>query len=486
MSIQKKTNVLLIVADDMGYGDFGIFSEGRVKTPHLDRLVSEGICLKQHYSASPICSPARASLLTGRYPHRTGAITQHDMFGLDRIAMREKTIADTFQAAGYSTGLIGKWHNGSLDRRYEPNARGFEEFVGFCGGWSDYYKWHLRINDSLSKGNGEYMTDVLTNKACEYLNRHRNDPFFLMLTYTAPHSPFQAPKNLIDYYLDKGFERITAITYAMIEAMDTGIGKVLEQLEREGLDENTIVMFTSDNGPAFFNPPFMLEAGENPFNERFNVGLRGSKGWVYDGGIRIPMVLRWPAGLASNQFNYNLIHFTDWLPTLASMCEIDLITNLILDGFDVSAQLKGEDPAEEPRRFWQWNFYYPSIATNAAVREGNWKLVRPMISGTRFYANEELYVSKEDVAMASAFIEADIKHKENPTSVKDLLPVPRMKIFPPEEPELFDLSSDPGEQNNLASEHPSRVRKMLRELETWFEKVEADRHSINDPLHYEL
>ena len=168
------------------------------------------------------------------------------------------------------------------------------------------------------------------------------------------------------------------------------------------------------------------------------------------------------------------------------MCEIDLITNLILDGFDVSAQLKGEDPAEELRRFWQWNFYYPSIATNAAVREGNWKLVRPMISGTRFYANEELYVSKEDAAMASAFIEADIKHKENPTSVKDLLPVPRMKIFPPEEPELFDLSSDPGEQNNLASENPSRVRKMLRELETWFEKVEADRHSINDPLHYEL
>ena len=203
----------------------------------------------------------------------------------------------------------------------------------------------------------------------------------------------------------------------MIEAMDTGIGKVLEQLEREGLDENTIVMFTSDNGPAFFNPPFMLEAGENPFNERFNVGLRGSKGWVYDGGIRIPMVLRWPAGLASNQFNYNLIHFTDWLPTLASMCEIDLITNLILDGFDVSAQLKGEDPAEEPRRFWQWNFYYPSIATNAAVREGNWKLVRPMISGTRFYANEELYVSKEDATMASAFIEADIKRKKNENGV---------------------------------------------------------------------
>ena len=185
MGIQKKTNVLLIVADDMGYGDFGVFSEGRVKTPQLDRLVNEGICLKQHYSASPICSPARASLLTGRYPHRTGAITQHDMFGLDRIALRETTIADTFHAAGYSTGLIGKWHNGSLDRRYEPNSRGFDEFVGFCGGWSDYYQWHLRFNDSLSKGNGDYLTEVLTKSACKYIKRHQKDPFFLMLTYTA-------------------------------------------------------------------------------------------------------------------------------------------------------------------------------------------------------------------------------------------------------------------------------------------------------------
>jgi len=486
MGTQKKTNVLLIVADDMGYGDFGVFSEGRVKTPQLDRLVNEGICLKQHYSASPICSPARASLLTGRYPHRTGAITQHDMFGLDRIALRETTIADTFHAAGYSTGLIGKWHNGSLDRRYEPNSRGFDEFVGFCGGWSDYYQWHLRFNDSLSKGNGDYLTEVLTKSACKYIKRHQKDPFFLMLTYTAPHSPFQAPQNLVDYYLNKGFERITAITYAMIEAMDSGIGQVLEQLKMVGLDENTIVMFTSDNGPAFFNPPFMLDPGENPFNERFNVGLRGSKGWVYDGGIRIPMVIRWPAGLSANKSNNQLIHFTDWLPTLASMCGIDLINDYILDGFDISTQLKGEIPIEEPRRFWQWNFYYPSIATNAAVREGHWKLVRPMISGTRFYANKDLYVSEEDATMASAFIEADIKHKENPVSVSNLLPVPRMKNFPPEEPELYNLSSDPGEQNDQSKEHPVLVRKLLRELETWFERVEADRHSIDDPLHNEL
>ena len=147
----NKPNVVLIVADDMGYGDFGVFSEGRVKTPNIDRLVSEGVCMRQHYSASPICSPARAALLTGRYPHRSGAITQHDLFGLDRIALREKTLADTFRCGGYKTGLIGKWHNGSLDKRYHPNSRGFDEFYGFCGGWSDYYNWHMDKNGKIER-----------------------------------------------------------------------------------------------------------------------------------------------------------------------------------------------------------------------------------------------------------------------------------------------------------------------------------------------
>ena len=483
MSARRKPNVLLIVADDMGYGDFGIFSEGRVKTPHLDRLVSQGICLQQHYSASPICSPARAALLTGRYPHRTGAITQHDLFGLDRIARREVTIADMFRRAGYATSLIGKWHNGSIDKRYEPNARGFDEFVGFTGGWSDYYQWHLQLNDRVTKSNGEYLTDVLTSRACDYITRHKSDPFFLMLTYSAPHSPFQAPQHLIDHYLERGHDRITATTYAMIEAMDTGIGRVQDQLEQDGLDENTIVLFTSDNGPAFFNPAFMLNPGEKTFNERFNVGLRGSKGWVYEGGIRVPMVVRWPEALPANVFNNDLAHFTDWLPTLAALCEIDAPGEHPLDGYDLSAQLRGEAPADVPRRFWQWNFYYPDVGNNAAVRDGDWKLVRPMIEGTRFYLNRDLFASEDDADMAAAFIEADIKHKENPAIVADLLPVPRLKPFTPEAPQLYNLAVDPGEANDVTAQHPERVRKMLDELDTWFESVEADRRTIDDPLH---
>jgi len=479
----RRPNVLLIVADDMGYGDFGIFSEGRVRTPQLDRLVGEGVCLRQHYSASPICSPARAGLLTGRYPHRTGAVTQHDLFGLDRMALREATIADLFRRAGYSTGLVGKWHNGSLDANHEPNARGFDEFVGYCGGWSDYYQWHLRYDNHLTESTGEYLTDVLTDRACDFIGRHTGDPFFLMLTYNAPHSPFQAPKEMIDPYLDRGFNRITATTYAMIGIMDAGIGRVLDRLGSENLDENTIVLFTSDNGPAFFNPGFMLNPGEKTFNERFNVGLRGSKGWVYEGGIRVPMIVRWPPGLPANSANDHLAHFTDWLPTLASLCGIDTGGSLPLDGYDLSAQLRGEAPSEAPRRFWQWNFFYPDIGNNAAVRDGDWKLVQPMISGTRFYADENLYVSKEDAARAAAFIEADIKHKGNPASLVDLLPVPRLRDFQPEAPELYDLSTDPGEEDDLAQRHPERVRRMLRDLETWFESVEEDRRSIDDPLH---
>ena len=479
----KKPNVLLIVADDMGYGDLGFFNQGRVRTPNLDRLVSEGVCMQQHYSGSPICSPARAALLTGRYPHRTGAVGQFEVYGLDRIALREVTAADTFKAAGYSTGLVGKWHNGAIDHRFEPNARGFDEFSGFCGGWSDYYKWHLQSNRSINRGDGRYLTDVLTQEACEFVDRHSTDPFFLMLAYSAPHSPFQAPQDLIDQYLGEGHERITATTYAMIEVMDSGIGQVLEKLDRNGLRDDTIVMFTSDNGPAFFNPPFMLEPGESPFNERYNVGLKGSKGWVYEGGIRVPMILRYPAKLPANVINRELAHFTDWLPTLASLCEIKTVGENPLDGHDLSDQLQGEPLKTPPRRFWQWNFYYPSISTNAAVRDGDWKLIRPMIKGTRYYQNPDLYMSEEDEARTAAFIEADIKHKEDPSSIQELLPIPNIKYPSPEALELYNLADDPGETVNLADQHPNITHRLLIELETWFENIEQDRQSINDPIH---
>ena len=474
----SRPNVILIVADDMGYGDFGCFGDGSVRTPNLDRLVNEGVCFRQHYSASPICAPARAALLTGRYPHRTGAITQHEIHGLDRIALREITIADAFRSASYRTGLVGKWHNGTFDRRFEPNARGFDEFTGFCGGWSDYYHYHLRRNDALEPSEGLYLTDLLTQEAIRFVKRNRTDPFFLYVPYSAPHSPFQARDEWIAPYRDKGLNRIVATTYAMIERMDEGIGRILETLDKDGLSESTIVAFTSDNGPAFFNPPYMLEQGEPTFNERFNASLRGSKGWIHEGGIRVPMVLRWTGTVPGNRVLDQLAHFTDWTPTLLSLAGVTRLPGPPLDGQDLSPLLLGQSLQVEPRRFWQWNFYWPDVGTNAAVRDGDWKLVRPMIRGTRFF-RDELCVSDEDRARTAAFIEADMKHKENPLSVSSLVPVPRLMAKEPEPPELYNLADDPGEQRDLAAQHPDRVRRMLGQLEQWFTEVEADRSTID-------
>ncbi|QXD23075.1 sulfatase-like hydrolase/transferase [Opitutia bacterium ISCC 51] len=476
----SKPNVLLIVADDMGYGDFGTFNPA-VQTPNLNSLITQGTCFRQHYSASPICSPARASLLTGRVPHRTGAITQHELHGLDRIALREVTIADMFQNSGYTTGLVGKWHNGALDARFEPNARGFEEFVGFCGGWSDYYDYTLRVNESYQKSDGSYLTDVFTNEALSFIERHENESFFIQLAYTAPHAPFQAPQEVINKYKAKGYDRITATTYAMIEIMDQGIGRILQHLEDTQLDENTIVLFTSDNGPAFFNPSRQLEPGEKNFNERFNCGMRGSKGWIYEGGIRVPMIVRYPERIAAGQLNNDLVHFTDWLPTLIGLCGIDRLEGPAFDGHDLSPMLLGGSIDLEPRRFWQWNFYVPNIGTNAAMRDGDWKLVRPMISGTRYFS-KELYVSEEDELRTKAFSKADSQHKQDPQSISELLPIPRVKLPDPEPPELYNLADDPGEQTDLAQDQPEKTRKMLAELETWFEEVEADRLTIPGAL----
>jgi arylsulfatase A len=472
--MQSKPNVVLIVADDCGYGDLGCFGDGTARTPALDALVADGVVFRQHYSASPICAPARASLLTGRYPHRTGAIAQHEVHGLDRIGLGEVTLADRFKAAGYATGLIGKWHNGTFDPRFEPNARGFNEFVGFCGGWSDYYRWHLRENDSLRKGDGRYMTDVLTEEAQRFVQRHRKDAFFLMLAYSAPHSPFQAPESLVRPYRDRGLSRIVGTTYAMIERMDEGIGELMETLRRTGVEQNTIVLFTSDNGPAFFNPSYMLEPGEPTFNERFNAGMRGSKGWVYEGGIRVPMIVRWPGGMPGGRISDRLIHFTDWVPTLTALAGIARTSGPPLDGCDVSPLLRGGELSEAPRRFWQWNLYAPYVGTNAAARDGDWKLVRPMITGTRFFT-KEMFVSEADEQLFTSFVQADLNHKTDPRSVTRLIPVPHVRYPPPEPVELYNLRNDPNETVDLAAHCPERASRMLRDLETWFEEVEAER-----------
>lgn len=469
-------NILLIVADDMGYGDFGVFGDGLPKTPTLDGLVGEGLCLTQHYSASPVCSPARAALLTGRYPHRTGAITPQEMLGLDRIAPREVTLGDAFSHAGYATGLIGKWHNGALDDRFHPCARGFDEFIGFRGGWMDYWDWWIERNGQRQTTDGRYLTDVFTGAGIDFLRRHgtntQSNPFLLCMMYNAPHSPLQAPDDVVQPYLDRGVHPGAAITYAMDEVMDRGIARLLEELDRLGLRDDTLVMFTSDNGPAMGLRADQVPAGMSTDVSRGNAGWRGEKGSVYEGGIRVPMVMRWPAGLDAGRRIGDLVHFTDWLPTLLGIAGVEHPGELPLDGGDVLPLLRGESPLEEPRRFWQWNTYSPIPVANAAMRDGPWKLVRPQLQIRPATAAAE--------AAMAAYVERDIEYKYHPERVTQLLPADDPERIVPEPPpaELYHLGDDPAEAHDLAGVEPARVSRMVCELETWSEEVEADRQQV--------
>jgi arylsulfatase A-like enzyme len=455
----SKPNIIFILADDMGYGDIGAFGNPDVETPNLDRLTREGISLTQHYAGSPVCAPSRAALLTGRYPHRTGAIDTFEGRGLDRLSLSEVTIADLLKSSGYATGLIGKWHLGALDPRYHPNARGFEEFVGFRGGWSDYYQWRLFHNDSVRKADGRYLTDVFTEEAVQFIYRHRQEPFFLHLAYNAPHFPFQVPEEEADIFREKGkFTEGVSVIYGMNRRMDKGIGRILEELETHGIAENTLVIFASDNGPQLGNK------GEQCLN-RFNGHFNGMKGLVYEGGIRVPAIVRWPDGLDAAKRNDGFGHFTDWLPTLCGIAGAKL-SDRTLDGHDILPLLRGEKQKVNPWRFWQWNRYSPVRTCNAAMRSGDWKLIRPVIP-------EAMKVNPEDS-------QTDRRLKYEPEKVKDITRTPEPERTIPDPPPalLFNLKDDPFEQHDLASKQPETVRKMERELDKWFESVEADRRRI--------
>ena len=239
-----RPNIVFILADDMGYGDFSAFNEGLSSTPTLDALIGESVCLTQQYTASPVCNPSRAALMTGRYPHRTGSIDTLEWWGLERLALRETTLADVLRGAGYATGLIGKWHLGSFDQRYHPNARGFDEAVCFRGGMHDYYNWRLEYDDMVRRADGRYLTDVFTEEAVGFIERHQHEPFFLHVTYNAPHTPLEAPEADIRPFIEADqFTTGVSMLYGMIHRMDSGVARILDTLGRCGLEDNTILLF---------------------------------------------------------------------------------------------------------------------------------------------------------------------------------------------------------------------------------------------------
>ncbi len=416
-----KPNVLLILADDMAFGDMARINGGLTRTPRLDQLAAQSVWLNHGYSASAVCAPARAAMLTGRYPHRTGVIALNKKTGMTRLRLDETTIADLFSADGYVTGLVGKWHCGDGPEHF-PLRRGFQEFYGFTEDChiTTYYDYELFIMDQLQHFTDQYMTDRFTNLAIDFIRRHRDQPFFLHLAHHAPHRPLNAPQELVDFYKAKGFDDNTATIYAMVEVMDRGIGQVLDELDTLGIADNTIVIFTSDNGPDPIPGP------------RFNTDLRGTKYTVYEGGIHIPMMIRWPGHLQPGE-NDTLVSFIDFLPTLAAACGITLPDSLDVNGRNVLDALASGTTAPDPVRFWQWNRGMPHYSHNAAMRDGDWKLVRPFVS--RNVVTEE----------------------------SDLPPM------------LFNLHDDPGENNDLAAQDPQRVADMNAALTAWTQSIERDR-----------
>ncbi|MFP4248477.1 MAG: sulfatase-like hydrolase/transferase, partial [Armatimonadota bacterium] len=453
-----RPNIVLIIADDMGYGDFGLFNEGLSETPHLDALADESQLLTQHYAGSCVCAPSRAALLTGRYPHRTGSIDTREARGTDRLGLWETTLAERLAAEGYATGLVGKWHLGELDERYLPQNRGFEEVCAFRGGWQDYWDWWLDCGGGrFRKSDGNYLTNTLTDEACDFIHRHRREPFFLELAYNCPHTPLQAPEEDIAPFRGiDGVNEAVATLYGMIRRMDRGIGHVLETLEWLGLADDTIVLFTSDNGPQFGS-----ELGRI---ERFNCGFAGHKGNIYEGGIRVPMIARWPAGLEPGRCD-EMVHFCDWAPTLLSAVGAHIPQEPPIDGANILPMLRGEQAEVPDQRFWQWNRYQPVGHCNAAMRDGDWKLVRAPMPQC-FKTTPEDHTDDHELRDRPGLI----------AEVTDRTP-PERDVSDPPPAQLFNIANDPAEAHDLAAEQPDRAARMQRQLAAWFDEVESERLS---------
>jgi arylsulfatase A-like enzyme len=455
----RPPNVLFILADDLGFGDLGCYGNPDVDTPTLDGLADAGLRFTAHYAPSSLCAPSRAAILTGRFNHRTGAVDVPSNRGLDRLDLSEKTFGDYFRSAGYRTALMGKWHNGLYCREHLPHQRGFDLFFGFPNGATDYYRWHLLRNDEVIKHDGRYLSDVLNDEASAFIRARGDQSFALFLAHLTPHSPLQAPEPLLEKYRQRmGPETSPAVvaTYAMIEAMDQGLQRVFDTLKAEGIWEQTIIVFTSDNGPV------LRKDAQLGLQKRFNGPFSGDKDSSLEGGIRVPAIVAWPGTLPGGRVIDIPIHGSDWLPTLFALTGKDAPADAKpFDGKNLLPLLMGEPTPELLERplFFQRNRYAPLANTNAAIRKGPWKLYWPGTEDSM----------KKDSA------------RDNPPYQRGILhphwEMPLDRQLDPAEggnkaaPQLFHLEQDPGEMKDLAAQHPDLVQELSTQHQQWFDEV---------------
>jgi arylsulfatase A-like enzyme len=446
-----RPNILVIMADDVGYGDLGVHGNPRIKTPNIDRFARESVRLKNFY-VSPVCSPTRASLLTGRYNYRTGVVDTY--LGRSLMHPDEVTLAEMLGASGYRTGIFGKWHLGD-NPPLRPIDQGFQEALVIKGGGlgqpsdppggGSYTDPILQHNGKPEHSKG-YCSDIFTQAAIQFVSAPGNRPFFAYLAFNCAHEPLEAPPVELAQYqkmnlalsefpsLGKPIPRefapsvdTVARAYAMITNIDTNVGKALEALEARGLAGDTIVVFLTDNGPAKF---------------RFNAGLRGAKGTVYDGGIHVPCYLRWPGRFPAGLEIDRIAAHIDLVPTFLDACGVKRPEGLVLDGKSLLPLLRGTQTAgwRDRTLFFQWHRGdEPELGRSFAARSQTHKLVRPE-------------------------------------------PLPGARKTPPLE--LYDMEHNPLELQNIAAQHPDLVSKMYAEYRVWFRDVSATRGF--DPVRFEL
>jgi len=344
----EKPNIVLILADDQGWGDLGISGNTNLATPNIDAIAKNGVTF-DHFYVSPVCSPTRAELLTGRYFPRVGVYSTSS--GGERLNLDETTLAEVFKQAGYATAAYGKWHNG-MQPPYHPNARGFDDFYGFCSGhWGNYFSPMLEHNGEIVKGDG-FIIDDLTNKGLDFMDRNKERPFFLYLPYNTPHSPMQVPDEYWNRFKDKELalnyhgeeeenENFTRAALAMVENIDYNVGRVIDRLRDLELEENTLIIYLSDNGPNGW---------------RWNAGMRGRKGSTDEGGVRSPLVMQWKNQLPKGKHISEIASSIDILPTLSDLAQIEVNTLKPLDGKSLKPLLMANSPSWDARVVYNhWN-----------------------------------------------------------------------------------------------------------------------------------
>ena len=441
---QKKPNIIIMMTDDQGFGDIGMHGNPYLKTPNIEAIGKKGIEMET-FITYPNCSASRAALLTGRYPYRTGvtAVTQVDHF----MNNSEVTIAEILSENGYRTGIFGKWHLGD-NNPMRPTDQGFQEALVHKGGGigqaagpagNTYFDPILEHNNVSKKYDG-YCDDIFTNATIEFISQKDDKPFFAYLATNLPHFPLQVPEKRAEVYRKMGLHEDNALTYGMIDNIDDNVGRILAKLKQLGIEDNTIVLFLSDNGPR------QRRTKNDVYPDRWVANLRGTKTSVYDAGIRVPFFVKWPKHIEKGKKINTMGTIMDIFPTIMEATNIQKPDTLQIDGKSLLSLWQYNDVSSLDGRYFITQMHYgptPFKYMHFAVRTQKYKLISP-----HDFPHGILYQPKDE---------------ELHEVLANL--------------ELYNVENDPSERINLAKKYPEIVEDLLAKYENWFDEVTQERDS---------